>query len=310
MNAPRDHHFIPAFYLKQWEGPKGKLIEYTRKGGKLIAKPVGRHSTGYERDLYAFPELPPDTAQYLEQAFFAYADQKASDALDNHLGVIAVPWTSELISAWSRFGIGLHLRHPDAMPEMRAAAKSIWDKSGVDSQANYEAVRKATDPPTFDEYLALHDPRAPGKMRVNLIMKAFDNEIVCAHINQMNHAIFDISDSRFRLLTSDRPVHLYNLKERNGMVSLPISPTKLFVAMNDRANFDKLKATPPDKLVTAANELVVSRARRFVWAQDNSQQRFIENRMSTKLEPTPLLPGIDRYEPLAPSARPPGVVVP
>jgi hypothetical protein len=44
-------------------------------------------STGYERDLYGFPELPHDAAQHLEQEFFAYADQKASDSLDNHLGV-------------------------------------------------------------------------------------------------------------------------------------------------------------------------------------------------------------------------------
>jgi hypothetical protein len=132
MNAPRNHHFIPAFYLKQWADPSGKIIEYTRKGNKLISKPVGPRSTGYERDLYAFPELPPDVAQHLEQEFFTYADQKASDALDNHLGVAAFPWTSELISAWSRFVIALHLRHPDAMPEMRGAAQSIWNASGAD----------------------------------------------------------------------------------------------------------------------------------------------------------------------------------
>lgn len=185
MNAPRDHHFIPAFYLKQWAGPDGKLVEYTRKGGKLIAKPVGPRSTGYERDLYAFPELPPDAAQYLEQMFFAYADQKASDALDNHLGVAVLAWTSELLSAWSRFVIAIHLRHPDAMPELREAAKSIWDASGADYQARYEAIKKPSDPATLDEYLAQRDPLAPVKVRVNLIIKALDNEIVGAHINQM-----------------------------------------------------------------------------------------------------------------------------
>ena len=52
MNAPRDHHFIPAFYLKHWAGPDGKLIEHSRKSGKLISKPVGPRSTGFERDLY------------------------------------------------------------------------------------------------------------------------------------------------------------------------------------------------------------------------------------------------------------------
>jgi hypothetical protein len=37
-------------------------------------------------------------------------------------------WSSnELIGAWSRFIIGIHLRHPDVMPELRAAAASIWD---------------------------------------------------------------------------------------------------------------------------------------------------------------------------------------
>jgi hypothetical protein len=84
--------------------------------------------------------------------------QKASDALDIHLGIAAFPWTSELLSAWSRFVIALHLRHPDAMPEMRDAVQKIWNASGADYQARYEAVRKPTDPPTFDEYLVLRDP--------------------------------------------------------------------------------------------------------------------------------------------------------
>ena len=35
--------------------------------------------------LYSFPELPPDAAQFLEQVFFDYADRVASDALRNHL---------------------------------------------------------------------------------------------------------------------------------------------------------------------------------------------------------------------------------
>ena len=112
MDAPRDHHFIPAFYLKRWVDGSGKLVEYSRKGGKVIPKPVGPRSTGFERDLYAFPELPAATAQYMEQIFFAYADQKASDALDLHLGVFTKRWTPELLSAWARFVIGVHWTTP------------------------------------------------------------------------------------------------------------------------------------------------------------------------------------------------------
>ncbi len=300
MNPPRDHHFIPAFYLKQWAPPlpNGKLIEYTRKGGKLIPKPIAPGSTGFERDLYAFPELTPDAAQFLEQTFFQYADQKASDALDNHLGIQSLPWTSELVSAWSRFIIAVRLRHPDAMPELRAAAAAIWTASGVDCQTRYEASRQPTDPPTFDEYLALRDPLLQTKMRVNMVIKAFDNEEVGVHINQMRYAVVDVSAAPFRLLTSDRPVEMFKIKEPNGVLSIPLSPTKVFVAANDEATFDKLRGATPERLVRDINSFVVSRARRFVWAQDESQERFISNRMSTKLEPTPLLPNIGRYDSL------------
>jgi hypothetical protein len=74
MSAPYDHHFIPAFYLGQWCNPaKGnKLIEYSIKYSKLVAKPVGRKATGFQRHLYTFPELSPDQAQFMEQRFFDY----------------------------------------------------------------------------------------------------------------------------------------------------------------------------------------------------------------------------------------------
>ena len=70
MSAPRDHHFIPAFYLSKWtKPPEGKLVEYTIKNNKLIDKPVGPRSTGYERDLYSFPELPPESAHISNRNF-------------------------------------------------------------------------------------------------------------------------------------------------------------------------------------------------------------------------------------------------
>jgi hypothetical protein len=110
MSVPRDHHFIPVFYLKQWT-TNGKLVEYTRKHGRLIAKRVGPEATGFERDLYAFSELPAADAQHIEAVFLKYADDKAAQALAIHLGESEVSWSDELRSAWSRFVFGLHVRH-------------------------------------------------------------------------------------------------------------------------------------------------------------------------------------------------------
>src|SRR5258706_8332110 len=183
MNAPIAHHFIPAFILAQWADGSGKLVEYTIKHDKVIAKPVGPRATGYEQHLYSFPELPPDAAHFLEAVFFNYGDRVAADALRNLLSAAPVPWTAELVSAWSRFVIALHLRHPDAMPELRAAAKSVWDGGGDAYQAQYEAIRKPEDPPTFDEFLAARDPLTATKAGVNMIVKVFDNAILGRHLN-------------------------------------------------------------------------------------------------------------------------------
>lgn len=299
MSTPRDHHFIPAFLLRQWAGQHGKLIEYTIKHGKLIAKPVGPHSTGYEFDLYAFNELAPDVRLYIEQHFFNYADNIASIALERHLAGSREPWSAELLSAWSRFLIGIHLRHPDAVPELRRAAQSIWEGSGEASQRSYEAIRKPEDPATFDEYLQARDPLIAAKMRMNMVIKSFDNDILGTHINGMKWAVVDVSASPIRLLLSDRPIEFSNLKEPRGFVSMPISPTKLFVAANSPASVDNLRRVKPREIVQHVNLFIVGRARRFVWTQDETQRRFIGNHMSKSLEPTPLFPGIGQYPPIA-----------
>jgi len=296
MRPPIDHHFIPAFYLSQWAGRDGKLFEYTIKHHKLIAKAVGPKSTGHESHLYSFLELPPDTAQFVEDEFFRYADQTACLALEMHLGKSSRQWTSELLSAWSRFVVAIHLRHPDAMPELRAAAVSIWNASADAFQAKYEHIRDPADPSTFDEHIALIDPLIPVKARVNMIIKSFDNENLGSHINRMKWATVDLSASPDRLLLSDRPVEFFRTKEPNGILSIPISPTKLFVAVNDAAILARIREANPRAVVHGINKYVVSRARKFVWATNRASHRFIANHMSRAMEPTPLFPSAGRYE--------------
>lgn len=297
MSIPHDHHFIPAFYLSQWAVIGDELIEYCIKRHMLIAKPVGPRATGYVRDLYAFPELPPEHAQHLEAKFFNYADNVAAQALAMHLSGQrdAAIWTSELVSGWSRFVMGVHLRHPDVLPELKAGAGTVWDKSGDTYQKHYEQVRTADHPPTMDEWIATVDPVTRAKVQLNAVMKMIDNEEVGACLNKMRHAVVDLSGSPFQLLTSDRPVQLYRINQPDGFVAMPISPTKLFVGAHRPTTFERLRAAKPKALVQDFNKFIVSRARKFVWASDRSQTYFIEKYMSKALEPTPFFPTLGNY---------------
>jgi Protein of unknown function (DUF4238) len=288
MSEPRDHHFIPAFYLRQWATSNNLLCEFSRAHGSLHVKRVGPRGTAFETDLYAFPDLSPKDAHFLEKKFFGYSDQAAAQALEIHLGNSHRSWTAELVTGWSRFLIGIHLRHPDAMPELRAGARMAWDKSGEEHQTDYEKIRKDCDPLLFDDYLSAEDPLTPLKMQLNLIVKALDNEAICTHINAMTYTVIDLSRANNRLLTSDRPVEIFALAAPNGLISMPISPTKLFVAANDDSTFMSLRTKDAETLVRYVNLNVVSRVRKYVWAIDDSQRTFVEKHMSTAMEPLPL----------------------
>ena len=206
------------------------------------------------------------------------------------------------MNAWSRFVLGIHLRHPDAMPELRAAAKAIWEKSGPALQKEYAKICQPENPEAFEELLATRDPLTDVKMRVNMIIKSFDNETVVSHLNKMHKAVVDVSSSPHKLLLSDRPVCFSNLTKPNGVAFLPISPTKLFVAVNDERVFNQIRLRKTRDIVKDVNAFVTGRARRFVWSADKSQESFIRKNMSKSIERTPLFPNLDRYE--TPAALP------
>jgi len=294
MGDPHKHHFIPSFYLAQWANTDGKVIEFTRKHNKLIAKPVGPDYTGFEIDLYEAKDLAPVQRQFLEKVFFNYLDQTAFRALRLHLGT-QPQWTNELINAWSRFVFGIHFRHPHTMPELREAAQVIWDASGADKQAEWEKIKESHHPATFDEYLATIDPFTAAKMRVNLLIKVFDNDTLVAHLNRMPYAVIDVSAAPEAFVTSDRPVCINNLGQADGFICLPISPTKLFLAVNEEKSFASVRTMRPLDLVRRVNEFVVGRARLYVWARDRTPEPFINASMSSNLEVPPFFPNAGRY---------------
>jgi hypothetical protein len=234
MSEPHRHHFIPTFYLRNWHGPDEKLVEYTIKHGKLIPKPVSADATGFQRDLYEFPELPSPLSQFLEKEFFNYADRTALDALKMLLdGLPKHLWSSEMLSAWVRFLVGVHTRHFDTIPEIRDAAKALWAASGAQSQRIYEDIRRAGRPAHIRRMDCHPRPANTAQSDGRPDGRAMDNRDVGQHITQMQWEVIEITGTPRRFLTSDRPLGMYLIKEPTGSITLPISPTKLFAAVNN-----------------------------------------------------------------------------
>jgi hypothetical protein len=106
----------------------------------------------------------------------------------------------------------------------------------------------------------------------------------------MRWCVYDLSNWR-RLLTSDWPVDL-SLGASRAAITLPLSPTRLFVATDDIAVLREIQRSDPQKVISDVNKYVVSHARRYVFSEDTSQEVFIRDRMSSKKVTPPFFPDL------------------
>jgi hypothetical protein len=79
-----------------------------------------------------------------------------------------------------RFILSLRFRNPEAVMVIKQHMLDIW-KAGVDYlRNNYPQLRRGTDPPTFDEYMARTDPEAPYKAALEFLQEIIDNQRMVA----------------------------------------------------------------------------------------------------------------------------------
>ncbi|KXV71936.1 hypothetical protein AD951_01370 [Acetobacter malorum] len=291
MAAPRKHHFIPAFYLAQWAALNGQLIEWSKPFESV--KPIRRHpnATGFQEYLYTFHALLPELRQWFEQNFLKDTDDFASQALKEIIKGRFDALNIRQKSAWVRFMMSLDLRHPDVVSEIRELIEALWTKHDRFTKDAYENSRSPVDPQTFSDYLDELSPDGQTRAQVDLLVRFMDNPTIGRRIICMPWAVLDVSTSAERLLTSDWPINLA-LGGIPASVTLPISPTALFMACDDESIFEAISRSDQTEIVRTMNEYVVSHARRYVFSSDETQESLIKSQMSSSMVEPPFLPSV------------------
>lgn len=85
MSDPHKHHYVPAFYLRQW-ATNGFLCEMRKIRGKIVVHSKSPVGTGWLKDLYKIEGVGPDLAQHFERVFMQMVDTEAADAMRRFIG--------------------------------------------------------------------------------------------------------------------------------------------------------------------------------------------------------------------------------
>ncbi|MBF0678423.1 MAG: DUF4238 domain-containing protein [Devosia sp.] len=278
-NPSHDHHFVPVFYLKKWiVAPEKRLVEFAKRDhGGVSGRWTGPKGTGYARFLY---DAKDGVAPSLEETFFEPTDTKAAVAMQTFFcpGPY-LEWERPVRSAWTRFLLTMMMRHPEDLDTFRRTMQADWTNLNDEMREAYLRGRDPDMPETAEEWWEQNRDGFMETATLRILRTLMDHENVGGRINSMDWSTVIMTPSKHPLLTSDRPLLMTDtLTEPDAFIMLPLSPTRLFIAVRREETLDKIAVWPIEELVMEINMEVVGRAERFVFASDMSQARFIRNR--------------------------------
>jgi hypothetical protein len=266
------HHYLPVFYLKQWAGPNGQLCEYRRPYREVKPRRVHPDGTGYVRGLYAIEGLPPETANVIETQFLKPADGLAAEAMRALTNDQPFAKPAEMRTSWSRFVLSLLLRYPESIEEMKRRLRENVERM-------YAATKKETDPPTFKEYEALHGTDDMLRLHGRMLLDLMQDSKMGRMIFGMHWGVVTFAQQSHTFLTSDRPVITNIFSVGGNHMCLPIGPYKMFFACEDQQSQEALKQIDSKNIIRRMNDTIVKKAYKCVYGLNDSQLRFVENRL-------------------------------
>jgi len=269
-------------------GSDGRLCEYSRPHSIVKVKRKSPGATGYVDGLYTIPGFPADRVEIVEKQFMGAIDNEGAKAVGAILnGDFREPGDgplslSERQRSWfATFIWSLFVRLPQSLKrldELGRVANPNVEELEVIREA-YPYLRAASDPVSFDDYKALQHslPEVPG---AQLIPTAVHNIPMIAGIASMESTVAAFVSPKHSILTSDRPAlvtHPFNHPE--SFLTFPLSPRHVFLAARDSDRIREIKTLGPDVLSKAVNAQIVAHADKYVYGTDDSQLRFVENRL-------------------------------
>ena len=292
MSLPNRHHYLPVFYLTKWTGEDGRLVRYHRPYDKALVSRLTPEHTGFEDGLYSLAGVSAQSRQMIETDFFSPVDNDAAPVMERLITQGASKLDNEQRSFWTRFVMSLELRSPQSVAEVKSIADRNLRRAfeRLDGEM-YLATKKEGDPDSPYDYALQQAPERLANTHKAFLPGLIDHEVIGQHIINMHWEVMDLAGAAHTLLTADRPyTSSHGLGNPACLLAVPLSPTRLFVAANDVAQFRRLAAQKLTDTVRNMNTLMVKLAIQNVYGCTDDHLAFVEKRLRRASDPW--VPGI------------------
>lgn len=277
------NHYVPQFLQRPWTtGPKGELISYHLRDGRVHATPKVPKSVGYQNDMLSLTrdQIAGMDRHAIEEVVLKQVDNDAAKVWAKLRDRKLATLTARDRCDWVRFLMSLRLRAPHMVNQLKTESRVELRRSLREDHRKYEHLAtEAGDPETMEEWTERQFPGLIENFGLSFFHKLLNDEKIGSQLLRLKWWVFDLSKCPHRLLLGDRPCLFFGgIEHPNVAVALPIAPDMAFIATRGDILAKGLPETPPRKIVEQLNDMTVKEADKYIFGQDTRSLRFIENR--------------------------------
>ncbi len=278
MKTHQQHHYVPAFLLKQWHSQRdARLTQFRWAHGQV--KTI-RHSAKHvakARHLYSAlrNEEQPDIA--LERDYLTpHVDEPASIVHAKMLNDGLASFTSDEAIVWARFLVAQLVRIPHMVEHMRVRGREILMDGLNERPEQYQAIRGDAPESSLVEWLQTHSPSVYEDLGVKAMPSIIESSLLNGAVLEAQWALVDIKHSKIDLVIGDRPLMRYGPLSDKLLLAMPVSPRKLFLVYSQSQTIRKIMRQDHTSVARTTNKDMVSRASQFVYGTDETSLPLVK----------------------------------
>lgn len=281
-SANQDNHYIPQFLLRGWCNRKGRLTVYSRQNGRVVTSVLNPRSTGFEPNLYAYEQVPPEHRHLIEREFMsARIDTPAALIVQKILDGEFPKVTADERSVFTRFLMSLRARHPDAVALAKLKGREELMAALARDPEEYLAIKENSSPPSLAEWARQNAPSVIPNFGISVVPKVIAHYSTGVHVFNMPWWTHDVRYAQTDLLLSDRPCLLEgDAMGGEAIIALPLSPTMLFFACNREHQIKVLRSMPVTRLVKMVNRASIIYAANRVYGTGSQHLPVVEKHLT------------------------------
>lgn len=277
LSKAGDHHYVPQFHLGKWSDQQGKISQWTRIpfNNKLVYKPVTTAATAYVPGLYSLAHVNDEEAQQIEIKLFGKIETAAKPVLDKLISHGPAKLSVEERYWWTIYLNASLLRVPHIVEMVTSRVQERISQDLSQPIPEFDAAKGDRPESTLYEWASKHAPARVANSGLKVLVDLIQSEKAIDRIIHLRWLVKDVSTGPRRLLLGDNPFErVGDLYKSRTAISIPLSPTHLFIASDAPDILDHFARMPARDVVKANNQSSLINAKRFVYGE--AGRDFIE----------------------------------